>query len=245
MEIKITINKEEIISAVRAESYLSGRATLLDDGTNVEAVYHSQAGDEAVHLMKIGDNVTEAVHLFASVLYPYSDDVKIEEANSEYTLKAIVSDRYGDVSERVGGLAKGYITNYSIGMWMVTVRPASASNYITAAENMKIEVAKCFKKGNRVKNAYPYATKIMVDPSLLKNGINGLIVGIRTLVNPILVGNEGVQVKDDIECESSNPFYVKVEKEGSHFYVTKLMEDGEGYVLLYSKHDPDVCVKIG
>jgi hypothetical protein len=218
---------------------------LLDDGSNVESVYHRQAGNDEVHDEKLLNGIFDAIDLAKVSFMPFVQSVEDDarEGNDNISVNITLSERYNKANLVVlNDVLKDYVTSYVIALWWVAVSPELAKNYYDQASLQMDRMRQCFVKEAPKKPVYKYPTKIE-----LKDGLEAdfyqLLEG-NELTIYYTVSGDVDDVKDDIVVESSNTNIYKVEKR-DRWYVTKLSDSNEGYVVVYSKHNPDVCVRLG
>lgn len=241
MEIRLELVKKDIIDAAKNETYLSGRAML--DGTNAEAVYHRQAGGESSHEAKLYQGFLEAVNSAKVSFAPYVQSVEGEEDDTTYVVSLTLSDRYNaTMLGTLAGVLASYVTSYVVGLWWVAVSPELAKNYLDQSTIQLERMKQCFVKDAPKKPHYKYPTKLTLEEGL-QEGFAQLRVGDELYIGYTISG-EVENVKNDIVVESCCPQIVKAEQRDGEWYVTKL-SDSKACCVVYSRHNPDVCVRLG
>ena len=252
MEIKIRLYKSVIIKAVKDETYLSGRAILLEDGSNSEKVYNIQAGDDETHeakllrSLRVGlDDLKIQLSNFAKNDGSETGDSITDTMNDKYDYFDIslkVSTRFNNgYVDLLASMCSSYITDYTIATWWTAVSPELATSYYSSAAATLVNIRHCFIKMPPKAPVSKYAKEIVAEVEY-EDG-NELKIGIPYPASYSLVPQDEANGKviDDVMIKSSDSTFIKVGGTVGNYTLTRMKKYGLSDVTLYSEHNPDVC----
>lgn len=177
--LQLTLNKNNIISAVKADTYITGTADKSQDSVkNAALAYNEQAGDDAYHEVKLYRTLREALAKFEANMVEYVDtsdanatitDTLAQNADT-FTITATVGSRFNKAfANTLSSLAESYIINTMLYTWWQSLKPALAKDYYGFANDSLVAVQRCLSKSAPSVSASSYDSPtgtVVVDPSI-------------------------------------------------------------------------------
>lgn len=155
--ITLSLNKDLIIEAVKADTYLTGQIDKSGDAVkNASLAYNEQAGDEQYQERKLLRTLRSAVAKFEANMAEFVDSAEgsINDTLSSttvndpaFTITIVVSDRYNNgLAKPLSSLAEEYITNAMLYSWWQSIKPALAKDYFNFAQESLTHIRLCLAK---------------------------------------------------------------------------------------------------
>jgi len=175
--LTLTLNKENIISAVKADTYITGRADKSVDAVkNAAVAYNEQAGDDAYHEVKLFRTLREALSKFEANLAEYVDTSDpnaqvtntLNKDNETFTVSITVGSRFNKAfAPTLSALAESYIINMMLYSWWQSLKTSLAKDYYGFANDSLIAVQRLLSKSapSVSANSYNAPTGEVVDSS--------------------------------------------------------------------------------
>ena len=171
-KVTLTLRKDLIFEAVKADTYLTGQSEKSIDGSNNARASVEQAGDDNYHERKMARTLYGAVGRFEVELadfvdssIPYIESVENEGTENEQTVKTysidndltdsgnefhihfFTSARFNEgLIKPMSQLAQEYLINKMIAMWWVAIKPDLANVYTVYANESLASIRKCLTK---------------------------------------------------------------------------------------------------
>lgn len=161
MTIKITIPKNVVVEAVKADTAITGNIDKAADPAKNSAVsYNEQIGDDQYHLRKIDRLIRDSVSKFESEIAEFTDDASggiTDTIATDIVINIVVSERYNSrIVAPLSGLVQNYIINMSLYGWWNSIRPEFAKGFAAQALDSLSYVRRCFAKASPQQSASSY-----------------------------------------------------------------------------------------
>lgn len=154
--LTLTLNKANIISAVKADTYITGQADKSVDAVkNAALAYNEQAGDDEYHNVKLFRTLREALSKFEANLAEYVDTSDpnaqvtntLNKDNETFTVCISVGTRFNKAfAPTLSALAESYIINMMLYSWWQSLKTALAKDYYGFANDSLIAVQRLLSK---------------------------------------------------------------------------------------------------
>lgn len=155
--ITLSLNRQLILEAVKADTFLTGQNDKASDNVkNASLAYNEQAGDEKYQERKLQRTLRSAVAKFEANLSEFVDSSEgsikntLPAANDQspaFTITIIVSDRYNDgLADPLSSLAEEYIVNIMLYSWWQALKPTLADHYYQFAQESLTHIRMCLAK---------------------------------------------------------------------------------------------------
>lgn len=233
--LTLRLSKNNIIAAVKADTYITGMSDkAVDPEKNAASAYNEQAGDDDYHEVKLFRTLRESLSKFEAQM---SDFVDVSRSNAiitdtlsvdadKFTITLTVGSRFNRAFENaLAQLAESYIINTMLYTWWQAIRPDRSTQYLGYANDSLGNVQRCLSKSapNVSSSSYFTPTGTVVDdpndpdsqgdnPNENETGtpptINaGASIGVTAGQTISIYYTLGSEGIDDLECEvtSSNP----------------------------------------
>ncbi len=166
--ITLNLNKQLIIEAVKADSFLTGQIDKAEDAVkNASLAYNEQAGDETYQERKLVRTLRSAVAKFEANLAEFvdsavgsiSDTLANAGSDGKFTITVIVSDRYQNgLAGPLSSLAEEYIINVMDYTWWQAIKPSLAETYFKFASDSITHIRLCLAKTAPTSSAADYSS---------------------------------------------------------------------------------------
>jgi len=154
--LTLTLNKKNIIEAVKADTYITGLADKSADAVkNAALAYNEQAGDDAYHEVKLFRTLREALANFEANMVEYVDTSDpnasisdtLTQGSDTFVITATVGSRFNKAFARtLSSLAESYIINLMLYTWWQSLKPNLAKDYFGFANSSLVAVQRCLSK---------------------------------------------------------------------------------------------------
>lgn len=154
--LTLTLNKTNIVAAVKADTYITGLSDKSQDSVkNAALAYNEQAGDDAYHEVKMFRTLREALAKFEANMVEYVDTSDanatitdtLSKDSDTFTITATVGSRFNKAFARtLASLAESYIINTMLYTWWQSLKPGLAKDYYGFANDSLIAVQRCLSK---------------------------------------------------------------------------------------------------
>ena len=187
--LTLTLNKENIISAVKADTYITGQADKSVDAVkNAALAYNEQAGDDEYHNVKLFRTLREALSKFEANLAEYVDTSDpnaqvtntLNKDNETFTVTISVGSRFNKAfAPTLSALAESYIINMMLYSWWQSLKTSLAKDYYGFANDSLIAVQRLLSKSapSVSANSYDAPTGEVVDSPASQSGSDGTQTG--------------------------------------------------------------------
>ena len=164
--LTLTLNKNNIINAVKADTFITGMADKSQDSVkNAALAYNEQAGDDTYHEVKLFRTLREALAKFEANMAEYVDTSDpaatitdtLSSAAETFTITATVGSRFNKAfAATLASLAESYIINTMLYSWWQSLKPALAKDYYGFANDSLVAVQRCLSKSAPTVGANSY-----------------------------------------------------------------------------------------
>lgn len=187
--LTLTLNKENIITAVKADTFITGQADKSVDAVkNAAVAYNEQAGDDGHHEVKLFRTLREALAKFEANLAEYVDTSDpnaqvtntLNKDNETFTVCISVGTRFNKAfAPTLSALAESYIINMMLYSWWQSLKTALAKDYYGFANDSLVAVQRLLSKSapSVSANSYDAPTGEVVDSSASQSGSDGTQTG--------------------------------------------------------------------
>lgn len=175
-QLTLTLNKVNIIDAVKADSYITGQIDKAGNAVgNAALAYHEQAGDDNYHEVKLFRTLRGAIAKFEANMAEYVDTSDANAAitntlnanNDTFTITLNVASRFNRAfAGTLASLAETFLINMMLNDWWQSVKPELAKDYYAAAQDSLVYVRQCLAKSAPAVSQQSYAgpTGEVVEP---------------------------------------------------------------------------------
>lgn len=154
--LKLTLKKDLIFEAVKADTYQSGQSIKSDDPVaNAAKAYIVQAGDEIFHMRKLLRHLRSGLAKFAAqmsefvdtedggIRYTLSDD----DAENNIIMEVDVSERYNQgLAQPISSFAEDYVVNVMDHEWWKPINSEKAQSYLLWSKDVLTDIRLCLAK---------------------------------------------------------------------------------------------------
>lgn len=155
--LELCLNKNLIIEAVKADTYITGAIDKSAEGVkNAALAYNEQAGDDTYHNRKLTRTLAGAVgsleanlaeFVDSSVEDAISDTLANASADGSFVVKVVVSERYNSgLAYPIAQLSQEYIVNKMLYYWWQSIKPALAKDYLSFTNESLTNIRLCLAK---------------------------------------------------------------------------------------------------
>lgn len=164
--LTLTLNKQNIIAAVKADTYITGQADKSVDAVkNAALAYNEQAGDDGYHEVKLFRTLREALSKFEANLADYVDTSDpnaqvsntLSKDNDTFVITITVGTRFNKAfAPTMSALAESYIINMMLYAWWQSLKTALAKDYYGFANDSLITIQRLLSKSAPAVSANSY-----------------------------------------------------------------------------------------
>lgn len=155
--LTLNLNKNLIIEAVKADTYITGIIDKSADAVkNAALAYNEQAGDDDYHMRKLSRTLAGAVGALEAQFAEFVDtsvDDSITDTlanvggDGSFQIVIIVSDRYNSgLAYPIAQLSQEYLVNKMLYYWWQSIRPALAKDYLSFSVESLTNIRLCLAK---------------------------------------------------------------------------------------------------
>ena len=155
--LTLSLNKNLIIEAVKADTYITGLIDKSADGVkNAPLAYNEQAGDDTYHQRKLTRTLAGAVGSLEANLAEFvdsatdngiSDTLASAGEDGAFNIVVLVSDRYNNgLAFPIAQLSQEYVVNKMLYYWWQSIRPALAKDYLAFSSESLSNIRLCLAK---------------------------------------------------------------------------------------------------
>ena len=164
--LTLTLSRNNITSAVKADSHITGQADkALDPVKNAPVAYNEQAGDDQHHEVKLFRTLREALAKFEANMGEYVDTSDPNATVSDtlsptadtFTVTITVGTRFNKAfAQPLSSLAEAYIINMMLYTWWQSLKPTLAKDFYGFANDALIDIRRCLSKSAPAVTATSY-----------------------------------------------------------------------------------------
>jgi hypothetical protein len=154
--LTLTLNKNNIIDAVKSDTYITGQVDKSIDGVkNAALAYNEQAGDDGFHEVKLYRTLRASLAKFEAAMSEYVDTsdpnatISNTLSNNSETFSIIITvgARFNRAfATTLSALAEDFMVNMMLYTWWQSAKPTLAKDYYTFAQESLLDVRKCLAK---------------------------------------------------------------------------------------------------
>ena len=155
-KLTLSLNKKNIISSVKADTYITGLIDKSQDTVaNSALAYNEQAGDDQYHEVKLYRTLRASVAKFEANMAEFVDTSdpaaaisnNLSKENDTFEIELNVGSRFNKAFRNtLASLAEDYLINMMLYTWWQSVKPTLAKDYLEFAANAIVDVRKCLAK---------------------------------------------------------------------------------------------------
>lgn len=138
--VTLSLKRSLILEAVKTETYKTGKADTLPDGSTNNRVYNEQAGNDEYHERKLTRTLHGAVAALEAAFTEFVDGATgsildtLSTGSDNFTISFVTSSRYNDgLSTPLAHLSMEFIINRMTYMWWLPIKPELAQFYLALA----------------------------------------------------------------------------------------------------------------
>lgn len=151
-----TLSVDAIYSAVKSETYISGKTELDANATNSAKVYNEQAGDDSYHQQKLRRTLRHSLGRLMAFMIDFVDTSAstpmsdtLSSSSSSFTVTFVVNDRFnGGIASTIASLMQEFIIENMVMLWWAAVpdRKNDVSLYTQMSVDTLNLIRKCLTK---------------------------------------------------------------------------------------------------
>lgn len=162
--ITISLKKDLILEAVKADTYQRAQADKSADPVKFASLaYNEAAGDETYHNRKLVRLLRSGLAKFATMMAEFVDsengsiNYALAEGSNDITMTIVVSDRYNNgLAQPLSSLAEDYVVYNMDGIWWQSFDTNLAKDYYNLADDTLTFIRRCLAKTAPAASASTY-----------------------------------------------------------------------------------------